>query len=143
MGMSPSASVLFEVVHARGQPALTSKPLSTSHSAIAMGLAPGSGQKALARSRKSPFYHSGVPHHCGCGQVNLIFWEHQSLFICEMDFFYKISVFQPFFPLVSELAKKRLLIIIFKVLVFCLFFFCLFVFYYSIYSRELFMQGWA
>lgn len=60
-----------------------------------------------------------VPHHCGYGQVNLIFWGHQSLFICEMDFFlYKISVFQPFFPLLSELSKKRLLIIIFKVLAF-------------------------
>ena len=77
-----------------------------------------------------------VPHHNGCGQVNLIFLGHQSLFICEMDFFlYKISVFQPFFPLFSELSKKRLLIIIFKVLAFF--------FFYSVYSRELFMQGWA
>ena len=98
MEMSLSAPVLFEVVPARGQPELTSKALYTSHSTIAMGLAPGSGQTTLAHSRKSPFYHSGVPYHCGCGQVNLIFLEHQSLFICEMDFFYKISVFQPFCP---------------------------------------------
>ena len=31
---------------------------------------------------------------------------------------YKLSVFQPFFHLFSELSKKRLLIIIFKVLAF-------------------------
>ena len=135
MEMSLSAPVLFEVVPAWGQPEHTSKALSTSHSTIAMGLAPGSGQTALAHSRKSPFYRSGVLYHCGCGQVNLIFLEHQSLFICEMDFLYKISVFQPFSPLFSEPSKKRLLIIIFKVLAFFFFFF----FNHSVYSRELFM----